>query len=1306
MLHRLEWTEVTTGGTPRESVVLRCEPGEELHALTGRVLEAVRDWGGDATLVVVTTGAVEPVTDLAAAAVWGLVRTAQAENPGRFVLLDADEIDDQLVRDAVACGEPEVAWRDGRLLAPRAAVIRPETLGTPRFGTGTVLVTGGTGTVGSLVARHLVAEHGVRSVRLVSRSGPAAAGAAELVGELAELGADVVVSACDIGDRDAVAALLGEIPDLTAVVHAAGVLDDGTLDTLTAERLTPVLRAKADAAWHLHELTHDLDAFVLFSSLAGIVGNPGQASYTAANAYLDALAWHRRSLGLPATSIAWGLWDERSAMTGGLDRARMGRTGIAPMTSEYALELFDAAVAAPVAAVIATRFDLLALRARAASGNLAPALRGLVRLPARTAVTGGTVADRLAGLPEKDQRRVLVDLLRADVAAVLAHGGAEAIDPERSFKDLGFDSLTGVELRNRINGWTGLRLPATLVFDHPSLSVLADHLIATLAAKTEVAPEVRVAVAGDDPVVIVGMACRFPGGVRSPEDLWRVVAEGLDVTGEFPVDRGWDLDSLYDPDPDSVGTSYVRRGGFLYDAAEFDPAVFGISHREALATDPQQRLLLETAWEVLERAGIDSQSLRGSDTGVFTGVMYNDYASRISQAPKDLEGFLISGSAGSVASGRVAYSFGFEGPAVTVDTACSSSLVSMHLASQALRNGECSLALAGGVTVMATPGSFVEFSRQRGLAPDGVCKPFAGAADGAVWGEGVGLVLLERLSDAQRNGHKVLAVLKGSAVNQDGASNGLTAPNGPSQIRVIRRALANAGLSTQDVDAVEAHGTGTTLGDPIEAQALLATYGQDRPAPLWLGSIKSNIGHAQAAAGVAGVIKMVMAMRHGVLPRTLHVDRPSSHVDWDAGAVELLTEPVEWEPGDRPRRAGVSSFGISGTNAHVILEEYPQESTVDVGEAGTAVVLLSAKTGPALRGQARRLLDHLTGRELSPADVAHALATTRTTFDHRAAVVADDRDALLSGIGAVAAGESAPHVVEGVAGDPGKIVFVFPGQGTQWAGMGVRLMAESDVFRDRLRECADALAPYTDWSLLDVLREEPGAPKLDRDSVVQPVLWAVMVSLAALWRSAGVEPDAVVGHSQGEIAAATVAGALSLDDAAKVVALRSKALLGIADQSGMVAVPLSATAAEELLSSWDGRLWIAALNGPSSTVVAGDLDALEEFKEACGVPARRVPIDYASHTPHVEVLRDELADVLGGVVPRPLEVPFYSTVTGERLDDDALLGAQYWYDNLRGTVRLEPAVRALLADGHRTFIEVSGHPVLSAAIGETQSMGR
>ncbi|MGW3867025.1 type I polyketide synthase, partial [Streptomyces sp. NPDC005047] len=629
------------------------------------------------------------------------------------------------------------------------------------------------------------------------------------------------------------------------------------------------------------------------------------------------------------------------------------------------------------------------------------------------------------------------------------------------------------------------------------------------------------AAAATEPIAIVSMACRYAGGIRSPEDLWRVVSEGADVYTPFPDDRGWDLEGLYHPDPDNPGTTYVREGAFLHDAGRFDAAFFGISPREALAMDPQQRQLLEVSWEALERAGIDPHSVRGSDIGVYAGMVHQDYAPDLSGHEDFLSLERALGTAGGVASGRVAYTLGLEGPAVTVDTMCSSSLVATHLAAQALRRGECSMALVGGSTVMATPGGFVGFARQRALAFDGRCKSYAAGADGSGWAEGVGVLLLERLSVARERGHQVLAVLRGSAVNQDGASNGLTAPNGPAQQRVIRKALAGAGLAPADVDTVEGHGTGTVLGDPIEAQALLATYGQGRDPekPLWLGSVKSVIGHTQAASGVAGVIKTVQALRHREMPATLHLDAPTPQVDWSTGAVKLLTEARQWPDEGRPRRAGVSSFGASGTNAHLILEEAPGEETESGHEdarveasADSVPLVVSAGTPASLAAQAERLasfLEHGAGGA-SLTDVAGALATGRAVLGERAVVVAGSDDEALAGLRSLARGESAAGVLTGT-GTPGKVVWVFPGQGSQWAGMGRELLDASPVFAERIAECAAALERWVDWSLVDVLRGDADPALMERVDVLQPASFAVMVGLAAVWSSVGVEPDAVVG---------------------------------------------------------------------------------------------------------------------------------------------------------------------------------------------------
>ncbi|MFD4139640.1 SDR family NAD(P)-dependent oxidoreductase [Streptomyces sp. NPDC058572] len=1293
------------------------DPAQAARELTADALALVQrwlasEWLGEARLVVATLGAVAVdggTPDVAQAAVWGLVHSAQAEHPNRFVLVDLDEGDQPEWGTVLGADEPQLAVRGGRLSAPRLARVSAVTRAMPALD-GTVLITGGTGGLGELFAKHLVERHEVKHLLLVSRRGAAADGVAELVAELESAGATARVEACDVSDRDQLATLLGTLEQpLSAVVHAAGVLDDGVIEGMTPEQIERVMRPKVDAAWHLHELTRDMDltAFVLFSSVAALIGSPGQGNYSAANAALDALAHLRRAEGLSATSLAWGLWAEAGGMSGELaeaDLARLDRTGIAALSTELGLGLFDQALAVDSALLAPVRLDLGALRVQARAGMLAAVYRGLVRMPARGAGAGGSLAHRLAGVAEADRERVVLELVQAQVASVLGHASAGAVDPAKAFKELGFDSLSAVELRNRLTQAGGVRLPATLVFDHPTPAAVARLLLSEVGGVADepraVARTRRASV--DEPLAIVGMSCRYPGGVTSPDELWELIASGRDAISGLPTDRGWDLERLYDPDPDQPGKVSTRGGGFVERPGEFDAEFFGISPREAMAMDPQQRLILEAAWEAFENAGIDPTSLRGTDTGVFCGAVTSDYGGATTS---ELEGYRLTGTTTSVLSGRVSYTLGLEGPSVTVDTACSSSAVALHLAAQAVRSGECSMALAGGVTLMAGPYLLTEFSRQRALSPDGRCRAYSASADGTGFSDGLGLLVVERLSEARRKGHNVLAVLRGSAVNQDGASNGLTAPNGPSQERVIRQALANAGLSAAEVDAVEGHGTGTKLGDPIEAQALLATYGRERKSgPLLLGSVKSNIGHSSAAAGVAGVIKMVMAMRHGVLPRTLHVDEPSPHVNWESGAVELLTEAREWPESDRPRRVGVSSFGVSGTNAHVILEEAPAKETepVEGSELPVVPVVVSAKSAAALREQADRLRAHLLAKpDVSLTDAAFSSVTTRARLEHRGAVVASDRDELLAGLGALATGEPADHVVEGRAAGSGNAVFVFPGQGAQWAGMAVELLDSSPVFAEHIAACDQALSAFVDWRVVDVLREIDGAPSFERVDVVQPVLWAVMVSLAGLWRAYGVEPSAVVGHSQGEIAAACVAGGLSLDDGARVVALRSRLVRErLAGRGGMVSIALPVEQAEELLAPFDGRVSVAAVNGPASVVIAGEPQALDDIVAGCdrdGIRARRVAVDYASHSAQVQAIEAELAQVLAPITPVSGRVPFYSTVLGEFIDT-ASLDAGYWYGNLRGRVGFEPAVRALADNGTGCFLEMSPHPVLAMAV--------
>lgn len=810
-----------------------------------------------------------------------------------------------------------------------------------------------------------------------------------------------------------------------------------------------------------------------------------------------------------------------------------------------------------------------------------------------------------------------------------------------------------------------------------------------------------------EPIAVVGMSCRYPGGVDSPEALWEMVLAGRDAVADFPEDRGWDVAGLFDPDPDAAGKMYTRRGSFLDDVAAFDAGFFGIGPNEALAMDPQQRLMLELSWEALERTGIDPTSLRGSATGVFAGVIHDNYGGHVQG---ELEGYGLTGSTLSVASGRVAYALGLEGPAMSVDTACSSSLVALHLAAQSLRSGECDLALAAGVTVMSSPAPFVEFCRQRALAPDGRCKAYAGSADGTAWSEGAGVLVLERLADAQLLGHEVLAVVRGSAVNQDGASNGLTAPNGPAQQRVIRAALASAGLEAADVDLVEGHGTGTRLGDPIEAQALLATYGQDRPAaePLWLGSIKSNIGHTSAAAGVAGVIKMVQAIRHGVMPKTLHVDVPTPHVDWSAGAVSVLTESRPWSVGDRPRRAGVSSFGISGTNAHVIVEQAPGtaplESPATEPDNDPSVVpwILSARTAPALAAQAKRLQAFVTADEgLTPADVGWSLVNTRAVFEHRAVLVGNDRQTLLTALSEVAQGESGPNALVGRARSAGKTAFVFPGQGAQWLGMGEQLYAEVPVFAEEFDAIADALDPHLRLPLRKVLWGADEA-LLTSTEFAQPALFAVEVALAKLLQRWGIVADFMIGHSVGEIAAAHVAEVLSLADAAHLVAARGRLMSALPPGGVMMAV---AAGEDEVLPLLVDGVDIAAANAPGAVVISGSEAAVSGVADRCarrGRRTHRLNVSHAFHSALMEPMLDEFARIADGVATSDPRIPLVSNVTGQ-LADAGYGSGKYWVEHVRRPVRFADGVRSLESAGATTFIEVGPAGGLLALVEQSLS---
>ncbi len=1292
---------------------------------------------------------------------WGFGRAAALEYPRQWGgLADLsgagdgaldDEVWSRLVDQLVAApaGEDQVALRDQAVYVPRLTRRAGLPSGAPLElrEDATYLVTGGLGAIGLEVAGYLAA-HGARQLVLTSRRAPSEA-AQQRIDALGEQhGCGVRVMTADVSNPHDVARLLAtmqaELPPLAGIVHAAGEIGNTPLQTLDDAEIDRVFAGKVWGAWQLSEATADieLDFFLSTSSISGVWGSFGQSAYGAANAFLDGLAWRQRAQGVPGISVNFGPW--MSGSTGMADaesRAHLDKRGVQALSPADALagmaDLMAASSAQGAVQGVVARIDwasFLPLYQMAGKRAFLEQLEREVPAssePSAPASSSGTtqLVDRLAAAPVQQRKKLVVDYLR-DVVAEVTRIDAAEIREEAGFFDLGMDSLMAVEMRRRVERAVGKELPSTLAMDYPRLVDVADFLLrdvlgidkaaAESAAKAPAQPAAVVTTPADEPIAIVAVACRFPGA-RDPEAFWEELANAVDAIREIPDDR-FDVDEYYDPDPEAPGKIYTRYGGYLEGVDGFDPEFFGISPREAVWMDPQQRLMLEIVWEALERAGYSPASLRGSKSGVFVGVAANEYSQLLNaNSVETIEAHFITGNALNVIAGRVAFALGLEGPAMAVDTACSASLVAVHQACQALHSGDCDMALAGGVNVLVSPASIVATSRARMLAADGRCKTFDAAANGYARSEGCGVLVLKRLSDAERDGDRICAVIRGTAVNQDGASSGLTVPNGGAQQRLIATTLARAGLAGGDVDYLEAHGTGTSLGDPIEVQAAAAVYGVGRDAdrPLLMGSVKSNIGHLESAAGIAGLIKVVLSLQHEQLPQNLHFETPSPNIPWDSLPVRVVDKAMPWHANGRPRRAGVSSFGFSGTNAHVLIEEAPpQPATADASaaqpdaaaapESGAAgdqvsVLPLSARSPQALLALAQRYGDWLQAHpDVDLTDVCYTAAVGRSHFEHRAALVVDSVQGARELLAELAENRLGPGAVRGECGDPPKTAWLFTGQGSQYAGMARELFDAEPVFAETVRRCADAVEGMLPRPLLEVMFETDAADDngetLRHTSFAQPALFAIEMGLARLWQSWGIEPDVVLGHSVGQYAAACVAGVFSIEDGVRLMAERGRLFGNLPEGGRMVAVFADAQQVERVAEEFP-HVSVAAYNGPN-TVLSGpgaDVEQAVAKLEGDGIRCTWLETSHAFHSELLDPALDEFESYASKFEFAVPTLPLVCNRTGAVLTADTPLDAQYWRRHSRQPVQFTESVQTVAALGCSVLMEIGPQPVLTNA---------